>query len=153
MNATIFHEYLRILKSHVSYTYSEKPFMATYTTQLSNRLKAKFTLVLMFKKFVTAGTTMLQFRESYRSPVCWAIEESENSVHVHALYDTWVALRTHQALWNTIGIHDVGRVHVSSGEEWENYIDYIHKSFDHMSRFFGHFEIIDTVHLSNEKLI
>ncbi len=75
--------------------------------------------------------------------MCWSIEESENSVHVHALYSSYVALRTHQTLWNTIHLHDLGRAYVSTGGTWDQYIEYIHKSFDHISRFFGHYVILD----------
>ncbi len=132
-------DYVQRLKNYAKYTFSDKPIMVTYTSLLSNRLKAKFTLLRYWKQFVHQGTTRLPFRESYSRPMCWSIEESKNSVHVHALYGSYVALRTHQKLWNTIHLHDLGSCYVSTGETWDNYIEYIHKSFDHISRFFGHY--------------
>ncbi len=131
--------YLEALRNHVRDPFPQEPFMVTYTTLLSKRLKAKFTLLRYWKKFVFEGISKLPFRESYASPVCWSIEESESSVHVHALYSSWVALRTHQTLWNTIHLHDLGRCYVTTGGSWDEYIEYIHKSFDHISRFFGHY--------------
>ena len=132
-------DYIQSLKDYVSYNNYKTPVMVTYTTTLSNSLKAKFTVKRMFMKMINTGRSKLPFRETYAPPVCWSIEESVASVHVHALYDGWQALRTHQTIWNTVHLHDTGRAYVSSERVWNDYIDYIHKSFVHINKFFGHF--------------
>lgn len=136
--------YLQRLKNYVRDNNSNKPVMVTYTTLLSKSLKAKFTLRRYWIHMVNVGLSNKKFRSSYSPPICWSIEESEKSVHVHALYDGFQALRTHQTIWNTIHLHDVGRAYVSTGEDWGIYIDYIHKSFARINKFFGHFVIFGT---------
>ncbi len=142
MILTAIEEYKHSMLRAALYEYPDNtPTMVTYTTTLSNRLKAKFVLRQYFIRYVNLMRSRLPFRQTYRLPVCWAIEESENSVHVHALYGTWVPLRSHEKGWNMIDPLDTGKAYVTTGADWEKYIDYIHKSYDHISRFIGHYSI------------
>ncbi len=131
------------LLNYVRHNNLVSPVLLTFTSKYSKNLQGKFRLLRRWQEFRTLMTTKLPYREYRFNPICWSIEESENSVHLHCIAEGQVNARALNHAWVSLNRHDLGKVDVRQGGTYKTYLKYIFKSVENPSkllpRFIGHF--------------
>ncbi len=132
-------DFVKTMINYVKRKNLAPPVMVTYTTLLPNTLRGQFLLRRAWADFVELQKNHPAYKHNPFPVVVYNQEFSKNKVHLHALFDAVIPLRSHQRCWNTI-IHDqAGMAYVTRGADWDVYIHYIFKSKDRIDKFMGHY--------------
>ncbi len=148
--------YKDLLKDYISESALVKPILVTFTSKYPATLRGKFMLLRRWKQYRLLMTSRLPWREYHWDPIFWAMEYSENTVHIHCVAEGQTSSRVLNHSWLSLNRHDLGKVDVRPLKDYETGLEYSMKDYNHdtsrIDKFLGHFVMLKPQRLYNQTI-
>ncbi len=149
--------FIKRLLDYVSYTDLANPHLVTFTSKYTKSLSGKFRLLRRWKQYRLLMTSALPYREYHFQPIAWAMEYSENAVHLHCISEGSTSVRVLNHSWISLNRHDLGNVDIRRFDSYDNAFRYAFKDYIHqpklIDKFIGHFVTLRSQGLNTYQFI
>ena len=139
-------QFMSNLVTHVLRAKYKDPILITFASKYPARLRGKFMLLKRWKAFILRMQTELPYREYNFRPIAWAMEYSENAVHIHCVARLRISSRVLNHAWVSLNRHDLGKVDIRPLDAFEQGFRYAFKGYlknsQKLDKFIGHYEMI-----------
>ncbi len=125
------------------------PILATFTSTYTASEKGSNNLLKIwtaFRHLMATSTTLRRFKFPL---VAWALEFSEFSVHVHAIFEDYFSAQELQKIWRKQSV-SCGWIDVREFDSPVKLIEYVFKKYSRVSKFLGHSANFRPEHIYSE---